>query len=225
MQSRRRRGIARGRDDHRGISRRQQPGLLSHYANRGLGHLLSRSQPSPEDLIDRDYDDVGHIDIELVKRLVPDTNRDFYLCGPTPFMKSLFDGLLEWEVPEHRIHYEFFGPASALKERAKVSTPKRLAEASECCTDIEVTFSESGVRANWNPSFESILDLAEANGLSPDYSCRSGICHTRLLPSSPGSAPTQSSRKRLAGRAPLEVMFRPTLLARHLDNQQRRKSK
>jgi len=35
-----------------------------------------------------------------------------------------------------------------------------------------------GVKANWNPSFESILDLAEANGLSPDYSCRSGICHT-----------------------------------------------
>ena len=53
------------------------------------------SQPSPEDLIGRDYDDPGHIDIELVKRVVPDTNRDFYLCGPTPFMKSLFDGLLE----------------------------------------------------------------------------------------------------------------------------------
>ena len=140
------------------------------------------SQPSPEDVIDRDYDDVGHIDIELVKRLVLDTNRDFYLCGPTPFMKSLFDGLLEWEVPEHRIHYEFFGPASALKERAKVATPKRLAEASECCTDIEVTFSQSGVKANWNPSFESILDLAEANGLSPDYSCRSGICHTCMCP-------------------------------------------
>ncbi|MEE8585528.1 MAG: 2Fe-2S iron-sulfur cluster binding domain-containing protein, partial [Acidobacteriota bacterium] len=49
---------------------------------------------------------------------------------------------------------------------------------SECCGEIEVAFSKSSVRANWNPSFESILDLAEANGLSPDYSCRSGICHT-----------------------------------------------
>ena len=61
---------------------------------------------------------------------------------------------------------------------AKVSTPKRAAEAMDCSSEIEVEFSKSGVKTNWNPSFESILDLAEANGLSPDYSCRSGICHT-----------------------------------------------
>ena len=82
-------------------------------------------------------------------------------------MKSLFDGLLDWGVPESRIHYEFFGPASVLKDRAKVSTPKRAAQVSQCCEDVEVTFSKSGVKTNWNPSFESILDLAEANGLSP----------------------------------------------------------
>ncbi len=28
------------------------------------------------------------------------------------------------------------------------------------------------------PTFASILDMAEGLGLSPDYSCRSGICHT-----------------------------------------------
>ena len=93
-------------------------------------------------------------------------------------MKSLFNGLLDWGVPEVRIHYEFFGPASVLEERGRVATAKRVAEATQCCEDIEVTFSKSGIKANWNPSFESILDLAEANGLSPDYSCRSGICHT-----------------------------------------------
>lgn len=136
------------------------------------------SRALPEDTVGRDYDDEGHVDIELVKRLLPSRDFDFYLCGPTPFMKSLFNGLLEWGVAEQRIHYEFFGPASALTERAKVATRKRAAAASECCEEIEVTFSKSGVKANWNPSFESILDLAEANGLSPDYSCRSGICHT-----------------------------------------------
>ena len=96
-------------------------------------------------------------------------------------MRSLFDGLLSWGVPEQQIHYEFFGPASAVSERAKVATPKRVAEAAECCTDLEVRFSTSGVRTNWNPSFESILDLAEANGLSPDYSCRSGVCQTCVV--------------------------------------------
>ncbi len=59
-----------------------------------------------------------------------------------------------------------------------MATPKRVAEAGECCTEVEVTFSKSGVRAHWNPSLDSILDLAEAVGLSPDYSCRSGICQT-----------------------------------------------
>ena len=136
------------------------------------------SRPLPEDTVGRDHDDEGHVDIELVKRLLPSTDFDFYLCGPTPFMKSLFNGLLAWGIPESRIHYEFFGPASALAERAKVARPKRAAAAAECCEEIEITFSKSGIKANWNPSFESILDLAEANGLSPDYSCRSGICHT-----------------------------------------------
>ena len=136
------------------------------------------SRPLPEDTVGRDYDDQGYVDIELVKHLLPSKDFDFYLCGPAPFMKSLFEGLLAWGVSESRIHYEFFGPASALKERAKLAAPKRAAAVSQCCEDIEVTFSKSGVSANWNPSFESILDLAEANGLSPDYSCRSGICHT-----------------------------------------------
>jgi ferredoxin-NADP reductase len=138
------------------------------------------SQPTAEDVIGRDYDVQGHVDAAVVRQLIRETNADcdFYLCGPTPFLKSLFDGLLEWGVPEHRIHYEFFGPASALKDRERVSGPKRRAGASECCEEIEVTFSRSGVSTKWNPSLESILDLAEANGLTPDYSCRSGVCQT-----------------------------------------------
>ncbi len=146
--------------------------------NSNIHDHIRYSRPLPEDIVGSDYDDEGHVDIELVKRLLGKKDFDFYLCGPAPFMKSLFNGLLAWGVLESRIHYEFFGPASALTERAKVATAKRAAEVSQCCEETEVTFSKSGVKANWNPSFESILDLAEANGLSPDYSCRSGICHT-----------------------------------------------
>ena len=154
--------------------------VAEEYSNVQLHIRYSR--PLPEDSAGRGYEDEGHVDIELVKRLLPDKDFDFYLCGPTAFLKSLFNGLLAWGVSESRIHYEFFGPASALQERAKVATAKRAAEVSQCCEDIEVNFSKSAVKANWNPSFESILDLAEANGLSPDYSCRSGICHTCICP-------------------------------------------
>ena len=44
--------------------------------------------------------------------------------------------------------------------------------------EIQVSFSRSGVAATWDPTCETILDLAEKQGLSPDYSCRSGICQT-----------------------------------------------
>jgi ferredoxin len=48
----------------------------------------------------------------------------------------------------------------------------------ELAGGIRVTFARSGVTADWDPDCESILDLAERHGLTPDYSCRSGICQT-----------------------------------------------
>jgi uncharacterized protein len=41
-----------------------------------------------------------------------------------------------------------------------------------------VTFAHSKVSVPWDDSCESLLELAEAHGLSPDFSCRSGICST-----------------------------------------------
>ena len=131
-----------------------------------------------EDQLGRHYDEQGYVDEDLILQLVPGMDCNFYLCGPTPFMKSLVTGLIDWGVSESSINYEFFGPASALGERSEVARPKRIAEVTQCCEELEIVFSKSGIKTNWNPSFESILDLAEAQGLSPDYSCRSGICHT-----------------------------------------------
>ncbi len=86
------------------------------------------SEPLSEERVGRDYDDQGRVDIDLLRSLLPSKDFDFYLCGPAPFMKSMFNGLLDWGVPEVRINYEFFGPASALGgDRAKVSTAKRAA--------------------------------------------------------------------------------------------------
>lgn len=182
--------------DHIVESESKQPTWFIHGSRNGKEHALGDhvrelardrenvsthirySRPSAEDRIGQHYDSVGHVDTELIKRLLRNTDFDFYLCGPTPFMRSLLNGLLDWGVPNARIHYEFFGPASALADRSRIAQPKAAAEVSDCCEDIEVTFAKSAVKTNWNPSFESLLDLAEAAGLSPDYSCRSGICQT-----------------------------------------------
>ena len=165
-------GARNGREHAMGVHVRR---VADEYEN--VQAHIRYSRPDPEDVAGRDYDSPGHVDVEILRRLLPGNDFDFYLCGPTPFMKSLYNGLLDWGVPEARIHYEFFGPASVLKAGGE-RTAAPAGACPECAGDVEVTFERSGVRANWNPSFGSILELAEAMGLSPAYSCRSGICHT-----------------------------------------------
>lgn len=42
----------------------------------------------------------------------------------------------------------------------------------------EVVFEKSGIKATWNDTSASLLELAEQAGLFPDFSCRSGICNS-----------------------------------------------
>lgn len=49
---------------------------------------------------------------------------------------------------------------------------------------IPVMFMNSAKEARWTPNSGSLLELAEARGLSPEYSCREGhcgSCKTRIL--------------------------------------------
>ncbi|MCH7935733.1 MAG: 2Fe-2S iron-sulfur cluster binding domain-containing protein [Proteobacteria bacterium] len=155
-------------------------GLAETHAN--VHAHIAYLEPCPGDVEDRDYDSAGVITMELLQSLLPGKDGDFYLCGPPPFMKSLFNGLLDWGVVESRIYYEFFGPATVLKKGAGDKADQEPAPASpgpEAAADGPVvTFKRSGVTVNWDPDQETILELAEANGLAPDFSCRSGVCHT-----------------------------------------------
>jgi len=140
-------------------------------------HLYVRySRPEPGDIEGQSHDGFGHVTVDVLKELLPPAAYDFYLCGPTPFMRSLYNGLLDWGVAEGRIHYEFFGPASVLKAGAE-KAPTQVTD-DRGSPNFNVVFDQSGVTVAWDPGVDSILELAEAHGLRPDYSCRSGICHT-----------------------------------------------
>jgi ferredoxin-NADP reductase/MOSC domain-containing protein YiiM len=140
-------------------------------------HLHVRySRPGPEDVAGQNHDGTGHLTVDVLKELLPPAAYDFYLCGPTPFMRTLYNGLLDWGVAEGRIHYEFFGPASALKAGAGEAPTRDSDDGSSSAFDV--VFDQSGVTVAWDPGVDNVLELAEAHGLRPDYNCRSGICHT-----------------------------------------------
>lgn len=121
-----------------------------------------------------DFDAEGRIGVDLFRQTLPFDAYDFYMCGPPPFMQGLYDQLSDVGVPDARIHAEAFGPAS-LKRREPTSADA-LPPASQ--QPVPVAFAKSGKEARWDPAAGTLLDLAEARGLTPEYSCRGGSCGT-----------------------------------------------
>ena len=75
------------------------------------------SQPEAGDKLREDYDTAGQVNLELLQRLLPNNQCEFYFTGPVPFMHDMYHGLRQWGVPPERIHYECYGPFSADIER------------------------------------------------------------------------------------------------------------
>ncbi len=132
------------------------------------------SRPLPEDVAGIDYDSRGHVDVELLKTLLPLDDYDYYLCGPQAFIESMYHGIRSLNIADERIHYEFFGSATALSKAAENKTTP----VAEDRGPVAVEFARSGIETMWDPSRGSLLELAESEGLQPLYSCRSGICQS-----------------------------------------------
>lgn len=157
------------------------------YAERAFDHeiseLVARSEgtvrdvrvlgaPDAED--DGHFDAAGRMDMMLLKAQLPFGDYDFYLCGPSSFMQSMYDGLRKLDIADSRIHAEAFGPSGMKRDHAvcfSTQTPKPAASAS-----TRVVFTRSGQEERWEPGSGSLLDLAEQSGLRPPYGCRAGNC-------------------------------------------------
>ncbi|MGL4301203.1 MAG: NO-inducible flavohemoprotein [Sphingomonas sp.] len=75
-------------------------------------------RPRAEDRPGIDYDAVGRIDAATLAAACSG-DPDVYLCGPTPFMRAMLDGLAAIGVPAANVHFEFFGPQSSLDENPR----------------------------------------------------------------------------------------------------------
>ena len=163
-----RNGKQHGFRDHVRSIARNWSNLTTHF---------SYSEPETNDREGIDYDSSGRLDIELLSRLLPFDDYDFYLCGPRAFMESIYNGLKQRNVADSRIHYEFFGPGARLLRETPGASIGLIGDLDNR-EPVSVRFARSDKQSIWTPSRGTLLDLAEAEGLRPAYSCRSGSCST-----------------------------------------------
>lgn len=133
------------------------------------------SNPEEDDKQNTDFHHAERVSVDLLKKVLPSNNYDYYICGPQPMMESLITGLKEWGVPKETIHMEAFGPAS-VKIRSK--TKGDSASEGQQAEEYNITFSRTGKSLKWHPDSGTLLEFAEANDIVIDSGCRAGNCGT-----------------------------------------------
>jgi len=166
---------ARNRNEHPFAEESRE--LLKALA-RGHSHTVY-SKPQPDDRLGLDYDSPGHLDTALLDQLAIAQNAEFYLCGPAPFLSSFTSGLTQRGVDPTRVHTEIFGPQESITPGiAPASRTPAHVPTGAPGAGPQVAFTRSGLTVPWNPSFRSLLELAEACDVPVRWSCRTGVCHT-----------------------------------------------
>jgi ferredoxin-NADP reductase len=130
------------------------------------------SRPRLED--QGNYQSEGYVDAALIGSKVKE-DADYFICGSPPFLEAIRTGLMEQGVPTARIRFEMF---------SKAPKPESTIGATAHSSTAAVTFARSSQTVPWRDEAGTLLEFAEANGLTPDYSCRAGVCGTcecRLL--------------------------------------------
>ena len=129
-----------------------------------------------------DYNVDGFITIELLQAVLTASNYEFYVCGPPPMMSAIRGSLSEWGVPEEDVRYEIF--QAAVPE--KTDQPAIVKEVPDDRV-YRIEFTRSDRVVEWTSDDDTLLELAEANGVKVRCSCRAGNCGTCLTALQDGS--------------------------------------
>ena len=141
-------------DAERTIYRDQLDRLALRNANIRIARSYTRAPETGE--LD------GHFDLGHVRRLEPELERaEVFACGPPALLDAVRETWAEMGL-EGRLHVESF-------------VPPTLAPASGVA-EGQLHFAGADVRVE--NSGASVLEQAEAAGLTPEHGCRMGICHT-----------------------------------------------
>jgi ferredoxin-NADP reductase/MOSC domain-containing protein YiiM len=165
---------ARNRNDHPFAE--ESRSLVKRLA-RGKSHIWY-SRPIPEDRQGSDFDSPGRIASDALRKLGVPLYGDFFLCGPSAFLKDMNSGLTALGVSGERVHEEIFGAASPITPGiAESSSVRPHPPEGPPWSGPQVSFARSGLNVSWNSKFASLLEFAEACDVPVRWSCRTGVCH------------------------------------------------
>ena len=115
--------------------------------------------------------DRGFVDEERVQRFLADgSDRDFYICGPSPYMDTVEAGLSMLDVERTQVFVERFlvpDDAPILVSDAAVASPESLV--------IRLDRRKHTVPYHTG---DTVLETARRGGLRPPFSCEAGNCAT-----------------------------------------------
>ncbi len=161
-----------------GVTNRREHAMADHLKSVAeqrdhVKVVVCYSAPTESCVEGSDYHFKGWVSIDLIKRLLPSNNYEFYICGPPPMMESITAGLREWGVPDADVHFEAFGPAT-VKRQAPPPAETGTSEAEV----FKISFSRSGKTVDWREDDGSILDVADHLDVPMSSGCRAGNCGT-----------------------------------------------
>lgn len=113
----------------------------------------------------------GYLNRDILKAELALDDYQFYVCGPAGFMQKAYGEIRALGMADAKISAEAFGPAS-LQRDVEVSAAIKVVTAEHAL----VEFVPSMVEQGWSPEAGSLLDFAEAHGMTPPSSCRAGHC-------------------------------------------------
>ena len=143
----------------------QSDGAIRYYS------FIDR--PADAEKAGSDFNGVGRITADALRQILSIDDYDFFLCGPGPFMQGLYETLRGLGVRDARIFAEAFGPAALTRrpdEGGVVEKPAKEAD------QALIKFVKSDFEQRWSAGETTILETAEAHGLTPEFGCRNGAC-------------------------------------------------
>jgi ferredoxin-NADP reductase len=143
----------------------------------GSHSAIAYSKPDPTDQPGKDFDIQGYWNRASLEKLAIPIGADFYVCGPSGFLKDMNRDLISMGVPQDAIHQEVFGAANSIEPGVTKKELKPPHSPVPLGTGPIVSFTRSGLAVPWDTRFKSILELAEACDVPVRWSCRTGVCH------------------------------------------------